>query len=268
MLRVFYAEFLKSVLNHVRYVIPTIIWTVSPFLALLPFIFQANALSSNYSSNFFEVYSGTSNVISFLIVGDVIATYTSIILFRTTIELQMERHVGTFELLFIAPSGATIIYFGKVIAHTVIAVVLTLPIFLYARWLFGVKFNLLQIATVYFVLFIATPSLIGLSFLVGGCVFRYKSVHGALSIADNLIWLFSPVRYPVEISKITLFISLFIPVTYALVLARSLTISKFSPRWEFFLILILLDVLLFWLGFKYMRSGEKIVRQKGMAAVY
>ncbi|MEO0076319.1 MAG: hypothetical protein ABIK19_01450, partial [candidate division WOR-3 bacterium] len=62
----------------------------------------------------------------------------------------------------------------------------------------------------------------GFAIAFAGFTLLIKEVHGWVHTLEWIFYLFSPIRYPVEVSPITKTLSAFIPLTYALVAIRAI----------------------------------------------
>jgi ABC-type polysaccharide/polyol phosphate export permease len=84
------------------------------------------------------------------------------------------------------------------------------------------------------------------------------------------MYLFSPVRYPVEINPVIKLVSLAIPLTYALIVIRGLSLlgKSVATLWRNVAVLAGLDLLMIGVGLVTFYAVEKKVRRSGTIGHY
>ncbi|GAG12883.1 unnamed protein product [marine sediment metagenome] len=95
-----------------------------------------------------------------------------------------------------------------------------------------------------------------------------KEAHGILHMFEYILFLFSPIRYPVEIHPITRVVSMFIPLTYALLALRGLLLNIEFNFWKNGLILFGIDLIIIPLGLFIFSLVEKRTKSRGTLAHY
>jgi ABC-type polysaccharide/polyol phosphate export permease len=95
-----------------------------------------------------------------------------------------------------------------------------------------------------------------------------KESHGIIHLFEYILFLFSPIRYPVEFNPITKAISVFIPLTYALIALRGLLLNIEFNFWKNSLILLGIDCAIIPLGLFIFAKIEKRTKTRGTVADY
>jgi ABC-type polysaccharide/polyol phosphate export permease len=95
-----------------------------------------------------------------------------------------------------------------------------------------------------------------------------KEAHGLLHMFEYVLFLFSPIRYPVEVNPITKTISVFIPLTYALIALRGLLLNIEFNFWKNSIILFGIDCVVIPLGLFVFHSVEKRTKSRGTLSEY
>ncbi|MEO0101956.1 MAG: hypothetical protein ABIK84_06090, partial [candidate division WOR-3 bacterium] len=97
-----------------------------------------------------------------------------------------------------------------------------------------------------------------------------KEVHGFVHTLEWVFYLFSPIRYPVEINPITKTISLLLPLTYALVAVRAIVLlnKRILDLGQTILLLGIMDVVFLLVGILLFTYLEKKTRRMGTIAMY
>jgi hypothetical protein len=84
-----------------------------------------------------------------------------------------------------------------------------------------------------------------------------------VTVVEELNYIFSPIRYPVEVFKITRLISFFLPLTYALYIARILGGFNFKVPATFYIQLLSLNTLILGGGILALRKAIKYIKKSG-----
>lgn len=262
-LKVIFSEILKSFLHRFRYLQSTIFWLVFPSINLIPFLIVGKNWSANFNSNILQRISNTGDLWTFLIVGDVLATFFSALYWRSCYELWLESRYKTIWHFFTINNGLYNLIIGKMLSVSIIALLYTVPIYINSYIIFGKTISLVNIIYIYLVLILSIPAIVGLSFLLSSYTLVSRDITMVVTAYEEISWIFSPIRYPVELFKLTTIISYLFPVTYALYLARTLCGFNFKLSLYFYLSFILINVLFLILGVMSLSKTVKYLRKTG-----
>ncbi len=241
-LKIIISEIKKSLLHRFRYIESTLFWLVFPTLNLIPFLIMGKNWSRNFDSNILQKISNTSDLWTFLIVGDILATFFSALYWRSCYELWLESRYKTIWHFFAENNGLKNLLIGKMCAVSIIAFFYTIPIYINAYLIFRKPIALYKILYVYLVLFSSAPAIIGLSFILASYTLISKDITMIITLYEEVSWIFSPIRYPVELFKVTKIVSYLFPITYALYLARTLCGFNFRLHISFYLLFFLINI--------------------------
>lgn len=263
LLKVIFSEIRKSFLHRFRYVQSTLFWLLFPTLNLIPFLIMGKNWAGNFNSEILKKIANTPDLWTFLIIGDILATFFSALYWRTCYELWLEAKYKTIWHFFALNGGLTNLIIGKMLAVSIIATFYTLPIYINATIIFGKTIPFLNILYVYLALFLSIPAIAGLSFLLSSYTLITRDFTMVITAYEEISWIFSPIRYPVELFKITRIFSFFFPVTYALYIARILCGFNFKVPSFFYLLFFLINVILFLSGIIVLNKTVLYLRKTG-----
>lgn len=265
------AEFKKTFKIWLSYPILLAFWGIFPLLWVLPFVFQGKALVGGFTSLPFQQLTGSENYLGFVLIGAMVSTYIFSGLWGVGNSLREESYWGTLEYLIVSPTHLMVVLIGKVLAEFFYATVMVtvqasiLTIFVHDLTLtFGKFFPILLIVVLLLIGFY------GFAIAFCGFTLMIKEVHGWVRTLEWVFYLFSPIRYPVEVNPITKLLSQFIPLTYALIAIRAIIFlnkSVFS-LYSILVLLMIMDFLLIGGGYLLFTYLEKKTRKAGTLALH
>ncbi len=269
-LRVIKAEVIKTMKIWLTYPIMLLFWGIFPLMWVLPFIFQGKAFVGGLESESFKNLTGTANYLSFVLLGAIISTYIFSGLWGVGNALREETYWGTLEYMIVSPTHPLIILVGKTVVEFLYASVVVFIQSLIAVFILGLRVGINQFLPVALIVFLLLVGFYGLAIALAGFTLLIKEVHGWVRTLEWVFYLFSPIRYPVEINPITKTISLLIPLTYALVAVRAIILLNKSvlDLTKTLLLLGLMDVLFLGTGILLFTYLEKQTRKVGTIAMH
>ncbi len=225
-LRVIGAEFHKTMMIWLSYPIMVAFWAVFPLLWVLPYLFQGKALVGGMNSLAFERLTGSGNYLAFVTIGAVVSTFVFSALWGVGNSLREETYWGTMEYLIASPTHPLVVLVGKTVAEAAwssgMAVFQSAVIGLF----FGVRFTLAKVLPVLMLVVLLMVGFYGFAIAFAGFTLLVKEAHGWVHTLEWVFFLFSPIRYPVEVNPITRLVSTLIPLTWALVAIRAIILTN------------------------------------------
>jgi len=245
-------------------------WAVFPLLWVLPFIFQGLALVGGLSSLPFKNLTGTENYMAFVLIGAMVSTYVFSGLWGVGNSLREETYWGTLEFIFLSPTRPIVVLIGKTIAEFIYATLMVIFQALICVFLFGVALTLGKLLPILLILVFLLVGFYGFAIAFAGLTLLIKEAHGLVHTMEYVFYLFSPIRYPVEVNPITKVISALVPLTYALVAIRALMLlnKSFGEIWQVTLILLLMDGVLLGGGYLIFAWLERKTRKVGTIGMH
>lgn len=269
-LRIIWAEFKKSVKIWISYPIMLVFWFIAPLLWLLPYVFQGKALVGGMSSQNFANLTGSPHFLPFILIGTMVSTYIFSGLWGVGNSLREETYWGTLEYIIASPTNPIVVLLGKTLAEFVYATVNVTLQAVVATIFLGLSLTLAKIFPVFVIVLLLLIGFYGFAIAFAGFTLLIKEVHGWVHTLEWVFYLFSPIRYPVNISPITKTLSALIPLTYALVAIRGIILLNKSivNLWQITLILLGMDAILLIAGYLTFRYLEKKTKQAGTISQY
>ena len=269
-LRLVWEEFKKNLKILLCYPVVWGFWAIFPILWVLPLVFQGKALVGSLSSASFASLTGSDNYLAFVLIGSIVSTYAMSSLWGMGQSLREESYWGTLELILTAPIRPLPVLIGKAIlesAFATVGAVIQAAIF---TFFLGVELSFGKILPVLFVMILLLLGLYGAGLALAAVTLLIKESRGLVNTLNWGFYLFSPIRYPVEVNPITRAVSLAIPLTYALFAIRSMLLLNRSivELWSSVVLLVLFDIGLIWGSYYVFLRVEQRVRRTGTIGQY
>jgi len=261
-------ELRKSFKILLAYPIEIAFWVISPLLWVIPLVFQGKALIGSVRSTAFSNFAGTEEFIPYLLIGAIVSTYMFSAVWSMGNSFRDETYYGTLEHILSAPVRPAYILIGKGLYNSVLSTIFVIIQLLICVFIFGLKITLVKIAPILLFLLLLIAGLYGIGFAAAALTLLLKEAHGILHLFEYVLFLFSPIRYPVEINPITRVVSAFIPLTYALIALRGLLLNVKFDFWKNSLILLAVDCVIVPLGLLIFTLIEKRTKTEGTLAHY
>jgi len=184
--------------------------------------------------------------------------------------LREETYWGTLEYIIASPTNPVVVLLGKTLAEFILATVNVIFQALIATFFLGVNLTLAKIFPVMVIVLLLLIGFYGFAIAFAGFTLLIKEVHGYVHSLEWVFYLFSPIRYPVEVSSITKMLSAFIPLTYALVAIRGIILmnKRIVNLGQTMLILIGMDIVLLIGGYLLFQYLERKTKQAGTISQY
>lgn len=269
-LRLIWSEWKKWMKITLAYPLELVGYTLFPLVWVVPFVFQGRALAGGLTSAHFGKFAGTPEFIPYAIVGAVVSTYVFTSLYGMAGSLRYETYWGTLEYLMIAPCPKFALLVGLALQDSAMATFIAGAQILLLHLAFGVAIPLSRVLPLVFVLVLLIAGLYGMAMGLAGLTIRLKETRQVTRSLEQLFFVFTPIRYPVEIHAWTRLVSLFIPLTWALACLRGVVLLSrpLTQMWKEVTLLIGFDILLLAFGYFAFRWVENRSRRVGVVGLY
>lgn len=223
-MKVVLEEFKKGMLITLAYPIELVGYIIFPVVWVLPFFFQGKAFTGGMQSKAFLHVTGTAQYLPYVLTGAIVSTYLFSSLYGMAGSLRLESFWGTLELIFSSPARKISILLGKALHDSVLASVIVFSQCVICVMFFGLKITLVTLFPVLLVFLLLILGLYGIALALAGITLQIKEIRSLTRSIEYLFFIFSPVRYPVEVNPVTHVFSLLVPLTYALGALRGITL--------------------------------------------
>lgn len=269
----------KEILVNLRYPLWVVFWAIMPIFWLAPFIFQGHALVGGRFSESFGELAGSTDFITFAIIGSSLYAYVMSALWGMGLSLRREQWGGTLETILISPCNKFSILFGKALSDSVLTSIYAVVQFTLASLVFGAVVRVENIVFAISVVLLMILALYGIGFVLSGVILMYKEPGALLNFVDTLIYTICPVNYPLRalilflggVGYYVMMVGILFPLTPALEVVRTLLLPSFNPYLNVAIAVSYLaaaTVLFLITGMVLFNFVEKKIRRKGGIEAY
>lgn len=267
-MRIILEEIRKNFKIMLSYPIEIFFWTIFPLLWMIPLIFQGKALVGGLSSSSFGNLAGTEEYIPYILIGAIFSTYMFSAVWSMGSSFRDEMYFGTLEYVLSSPTPQYVLLFAKAIYNTLLSSIFVVFQIFLCTLFFGLHISLFRIAPFLIILLLLLVGLYGIGFFAAALTLLVKEAHGLLHVFEYVLFLFSPIRYPVEVNPVTRAVSLFIPLTYALVAIRGLLLGLEFNFFKNAIMILILDIFILPSGILTFYFIDRKTRREGTLAYY
>ena len=251
-------QYWRYPLNAVSSVLQPIVW-------LTPVYFMGQAFSVNGEAQGFAGYSGSTDYMSFILVGTALSSFINAVFWGMGYALKNDMDAGVLESNWLAPVPRPLLLIGHTLTNLLITAITSSLMLIVAALLFGFRPSgnlLLAFVTV-------LPMLLGLygfGFAFAAIVMLIREANTLTDVSSFLVQIFSGADFPVNsLPKFLLPISLILPLTYGFDAVRGLLLGTYTllPTTLEIGLMIIFMVIMIVLGLRVFAALERRVRQRG-----
>ncbi len=264
-LRALYIIAKKDWKQYWRYPLNALSSVMNPLIFLSPVYFLGQAFSVNGQAKGFEAFSGTSDYISFILLGTVLNNFIMTVFWGIGYALKNDMDAGVLESNWLMPISRPLLLVGRTLTSLFITTLTSLGMLLIATLLFGFH----PTGSALQALIPVLPMLIGLygfGIAFGAIVLLMREANTLVDISSYLVGLFSGSQFPVQsLPGFLLPISLALPLTYGFDAMRAILINTqtiIPVPYEIGLLVVFM-FLMVWFGLRVFNSMERKVRTRG-----
>ena len=197
-----------------RYPLNAISSVLQPIVWLVPVYFMGMAFSINGKAVGFAGYSGTTDYMSFALIGTVLVSFINAVFWGMGYSLKEDMDAGVLEANWLAPASRLLMMTGRTFTSLVITTITSLLTLLVAGFFFGFQI----IGNLWQAVLTALPMLIGLysfGFAFAALVLIMREANTMVDMSSFLVQTFSGMTFPVNaLPRYLLPIALALPLTY------------------------------------------------------
>jgi len=265
------AEMTKTIRIYFSYPVIIVFWAIFPMLWVFPFLFQGKALVGSGSSAAFAQLTGSGNYMAFILIGAMVSNFIFSGLWGVGNSLREETYWGTMEYIIASPTHPLVILIGKTLAEAAVTTcIVVLQAAVISLLPFGIHFTVAKVLPVLALVGLLMVGFYGFAIAFAGFTLLIKEVHGWVHTLEWVFFLFSPIRYPVQVNVITAVVSKLIPLTWALVAIRGIIMlnQRDVHIWRISGVLILMDAVLLVGGYLTFVALERKTRRDGTVGMH
>jgi ABC-2 type transport system permease protein len=264
-LRALYVIALKDWKVFWRYPLNAVSNIFQPIIWITPVYFMGKAFSVNGQALGFEAYSGTSDYMSFILLGTVLTNFILTVFWGMGYALKNDMDAGVLESNWLTPVPRLLILVGRTLSSLLVTAITSAIMLLIGGALFGFQPTGNTLAA----FLTAIPMLIGLygfGFAFAAVVLLMREANTLVDVSSFLVQGFSGTNFPVKSLPTWLIpIALILPLTYGLDAVRGwlLQTDTLLPIRVEIGILIVFMFLMLWFGAWVFQGVERRVRTLG-----
>ena len=231
---------------------------------------MGQAFSVNGQARGFAGYAGSSDYMSFILLGTVLSNFINSVFWGMGYSLKTDMDAGVLESSWLAPVPRVLLLAGRTITSLIVTTFSSLIMLALGALIFGFQ----PTGNALFALLSVLPMLIGLygfGFAFAAVVLIIREANTLVDVSSFLVQIFSGADFPVNsLPRWLLPIALALPLTYGFDAARGWLIGTQTllPLGVEVVLLIAFMFLMMSLGLLAFRRLERRVRQKGTLGQY
>ena len=264
-LRALYALIRKDWKQYWRYPLNAVSSIFQPLIWIAPIYFMGQAFSVNGKALGFSQYSGTTDFMSFILLGTVLESFINAVFWGMGYALKNDMDSGVMESNWLTPIPRLLILIGHSVTNLVITAITSMGMLLLGGMVFGFSAS----GDVLQALLPIIPMMLGLygfGFAFAAVVMLMREANTLVDVSSFLVQIFSGSNFPVNaLPRFLLPVALALPLTYGLDAVRAHLIGTktiLPLQWEMFLLIVFMVVML-WIGTTAFKSLERRVRTLG-----
>ena len=256
-------QYWRYPLNAVSSVLQPIVW-------LTPVYFMGQAFSVNGQAIGFAGYSGTTDYISFILIGTALSNFIHAVFWGMGYALKNDMDAGVLESNWLAPISRPLLLVGHTFTNLLVTAITSLLMLIIATLLFGFGPTGNAVAALLTVI----PMLIGLygfGFVFAAIVLIMREANTLVDVSSFLTQILSGADFPVTVlPKWLLPISLVLPLTYGFDAVRGylLGTNTLLPLGLEFVLMIVFMMVMIVAGLFAFGRLERYVRTRGTLGMH
>ena len=199
-----------------RYPLNAMSQVLHPIIWITPIYFMGKAFSENGQALGFAAYSGTSDYMSFILLGTVLNNFIMTVFWGMGYALKNDMDAGVLESNWLMPVSRLLILGGRTLTNLLTTIITSTVMFVVAATLFGFR----PTGNTFAAFLTALPMLIGLygfGFAFAGIVLLMREANTLVDVSSFLVQGFSGTNFPVQSLPAWLIpVALALPLTYGL----------------------------------------------------
>ena len=269
-LRALWAIAAKDWRQYWRYPLNAVSSVLQPIVWLTPVYFMGQAFSVNGKAIGFAGYSGTTDYISFILIGTALSNFINAVFWGMGYALKNDMDAGVLESNWLAPISRPLLLVGHTFTNLIVTAITSLLMLIIAALLFGFEPTGNALAALVTVI----PMLIGLygfGFAFAAIVMIMREANTLVDVSSFLTQILSGADFPVTVlPKWLLPISLVLPLTYGFDAVRGylLGTNTLLPLMIEFIVMVIFMVVMIVVGLFAFRKLERYVRRRGTLGMH
>lgn len=264
-LRALFALIRKDWKQYWRYPLNAISSVFHPLVWIAPVYFMGLAFSHDGKALGFAQYSGTTDFMSFILLGTMLENFINAVFWGMGYALKNDMDSGVMESNWLTPIPRLLILIGHSVTNLVVTAITSTGMLFFGGLIFGFH----PTGDVLAALLPILPMMIGLygfGFAFAALVMLMREANTMVDLSSFLVQIFSGSNFPVNaLPRYLLPVALALPLTYGLdsVRARLIGTTPLVPLNVEMILLVVFMFVMLWIGTAAFRALERRVRMLG-----
>jgi len=264
-LRALYALIRKDWKQYWRYPLNAVSSIFQPLIWIAPVYFMGQAFSVNGKALGFSQYSGTTDFMSFILIGTVLESFINAVFWGMGYALKNDMDSGVMESNWLTPIPRLLILVGHSVTNLTITAITSIGMLIVAGLVFGFHASG-DVAKAFLPIIPMMLGLYGFGFAFAAVVMLMREANTLVDVSSFLVQIFSGSNFPVNaLPRFLLPVALALPLTYGLdaVRANLIGTTTILPQQLELILLVVFMFVMLWIGTVTFRSLERRVRTLG-----
>ncbi len=212
--------------RYPSWVLAILIW---PVLFPVGYIFSAKALGgpNGAALDLFKRLTGTSDYISFIVVGSVLWMWLNMTLWDLGMYLRGEQMRGTLESNWLCPTWRVSLMLGGALTKLATSLLFMAIALLEFRLFFGVQVLGGNLGLALLVLLLVIPTIHGIGIAFASLVLRFKEANALVFLVRGIFMIFCGITYPSAVLPGWMqSVAAALPLTYAIRDIRAVVLAN------------------------------------------
>jgi ABC-2 type transport system permease protein len=260
-----YALIRKDWKQYWRYPLNAISSVFHPLVWIAPVYFMGLAFSSNGKAEGFAQYSGTTDFMSFILLGTVLENFINAVFWGMGYALKNDMDSGVMESNWLTPIPRLLILIGHSVTNLIVTAITSAGMLLVGGFIFGFR-PTGDVLAAFLPIIPMMLGLYGFGFAFAALVMLMREANALVDMSSFLVQIFSGSNFPVNaLPRYLLPVALALPLTYGLdsVRAHLIGTTPLLPLNTEMVLLVVFMFVMLWIGTWSFRALERRVRVLG-----
>ncbi|MFZ5878815.1 MAG: ABC transporter permease [Chloroflexota bacterium] len=260
-----YALIRKDWKQYWRYPLNAISSVFHPLVWIAPVYFMGLAFSADGKAEGFAQYSGTTDFMSFILLGTVLENFINAVFWGMGYALKNDMDSGVMESNWLTPIPRLLILIGHSVTNLIVTAITSAGMLLFGGLIFGFH-PTGDVLAAFLPIIPMMLGLYGFGFAFAALVMLMREANAMVDMSSFLVQIFSGANFPVNaLPRYLLPVALALPLTYGLdnVRARLIGTTPILPLNTEMLLLVVFMFVMLWIGTWSFSALERRVRMLG-----
>ncbi|MCG8532020.1 MAG: ABC transporter permease, partial [Desulfovibrionales bacterium] len=214
-LRAIIGIFIRQFKIFTRYPMNAIFRIFEPIIWFTPIYFMGKGFAVNGQNTGFAAYTGTGDYVAFLLLGSILASYVSAVLWGIGFSIKTQMDTGVLESNWLTPVPRLTHLIGQSSFSVVLTTLNSCGIALIIWLIFGYELSFEKIVMAILTVLPMLVAIYGFGFGFAALVMLIREANTLIDTGNFIINILSGARFPITVlPRFLMVVSLSIPLTY------------------------------------------------------